>query len=166
MHEIAVVLAGAALAATGMSCTAVAAPAPFFEYDAAPGAHPVSGRSGSYAQDRLADMSGNAGTVKIFTDGWRDEWTVVLKAPAGQQLVPGTYRNAKRYEEGHGPTPGLEVVHSGIGCEDVFGSFTIDRYEHGEGAAVTAFDGSLEHRCGAPDAPPLKVRVSYRAPTG
>ncbi|WP_086827216.1 hypothetical protein [Allokutzneria sp. NRRL B-24872] len=166
MHKIAAILAGAAFAVTGLTGTAVAAPAPFFEYDAAAGAHPVSGRSGSYVQDHLAEMSGNGHIVRVFTSGWRDEWMVTLKAPAGQKLVPGTYWDARRYEEGHGPTPGIEVVHSGIYCEDAYGQFTIDRYEHGDGAEVIAFDGSLEHRCGAPDAPPLKIRVSYRQPTG
>ena len=79
--------------------------------------------------------------------GLRDNWTIELAPPVGQQLHVGTYTDAQRSafrEPGH---PGLDAFGDGRGCNTLTGSFTITALVADSTGAVKALAATFEQHC-------------------
>ncbi len=74
-------------------------------------------------------------------------WHLNLSAPAGQQLVPGTYASATRYPFQASTVPGLDFSGCGRGCNELSGQFTVTEAVYGDGGAVERFHATFEQHC-------------------
>ena len=111
---------------------------------------------------RLTD-SGNAVAVDVSggSDPSGDGFTFQFAAPSGQSLTDGTYANATRYPFQASTVPGLSVYGDGRGCNNDYGSFTID--DIGAGRLWLTF----EQHCEGLSAPALfgEIRIGEPAST-
>ena len=83
-------------------------------------------------------------SVSVWTDTW---WNLELEAPAGQQLVPGTYEGATRYPFNDAHEPGLTLSGDGRGCNTSTGRFVVHEAEYGPFGYVINFRASFEQHC-------------------
>jgi hypothetical protein len=74
-------------------------------------------------------------------------WDIDLAAPAGQQLLVGTYANAIRYPFQAPGQPGLAFSYNSRGCNELSGSFVILQAVYGPANTVTSFHATLEQHC-------------------
>jgi hypothetical protein len=139
-----------------------------FEGDA--GAHPVDGRSGTWASPgyevRFWEYENVVKADAASWDGW--DWIrIEIGGPAGAPLEPGTYTGARHPSPGHdGPT--IKVVAAtretgGLSCGDDRATVTVERVERDEYGTLTAFDADVEHRCGAESGPALRAHLHFTA---
>jgi hypothetical protein len=92
-----------------------------------------------------------------------DYWSLTFAAPAGQQLLPGTYANAQRASSRSFGSPGLEVTGDFRGCGTVTGSFTVLDATYEPSGYVDSFHATFEQHCeGA--APALRGEVQVVNP--
>jgi hypothetical protein len=90
-------------------------------------------------------------------------WSLEFAAPAGQQLVPGTYTGAQRASSRAPGAPGLDVDGDGRGCSTVTGSFTVLDAVYEPSGYVDSFHAVFEQHCeGA--APALRGEVQVTNP--
>lgn len=94
--------------------------------------------------------------LSVSVDSGTDFWTVDLRAPAGETLHPGRYRDAERASFTTGRSPGLDVSGVGRGCNQVWGSFDVDQIATDASGAVTMLEASFVQRCESATAPALK----------
>ena len=90
------------------------------------------------------------------------DWNIELAAPAGQKFAVGTYTNVQRAPFQTGGAAGLSVFGDGRGCNQVFGSFTInsmttDRRQ----LEYHSLDVTYEQHCESPDAPALRGELKW-----
>jgi hypothetical protein len=120
----------------------------------------------SPADTFLVNGNGNAMRVDVHPADYPNEfWQLELAAPAGQQLTPGTYANARRWPFQATSEPGLSVFGDGRGCNTLTGSFTVLSASYGPYGYPVNFDATFEQHCEG-FAPALRgeVRVSNPNP--
>jgi hypothetical protein len=121
------------------------------------------GRTTTYTNSTsVFGLSGTTAGLSYSVSGQRDDWTVELAPPAGEQLHVGTYTNAQRAafrEPGH---PGLDVGGDGRGCNTLTGSFTIRELVADATGAVKALSATFEQHCEG-GTPALHGTIHYYA---
>src|SRR5579862_276901 len=65
--------------------------------------------------------------LRFATPSFSEWWDVDLVAPVGTTLSPGTYYGAERAPFQTGRAPGLTVDGDGRGCNNDYGTFTINQ---------------------------------------
>jgi hypothetical protein len=90
-------------------------------------------------------------------------WSLEFAAPAGQQLVPGTYTGAQRASSRAPGAPGLDVNGDGRGCSTVTGSFTVLDAVYEPSGYVDSFHAVFEQHCEGL-APALRGEVQVTNP--
>jgi hypothetical protein len=90
-------------------------------------------------------------------------WSLEFAAPAGQQLVPGTYTGAQRVSWRDRGAPGLDVNGDGRGCSRVTGSFTVLDAVYEPSGYVDSFHAVFEQHCEGL-APALRGEVRVNNP--
>jgi hypothetical protein len=124
-----------------------------YRFTSDPGDFIGGGKSKSYTNSTtIFGLSGTTAGITYSVSGQRDDWTIELAPPVGQQLHVGTYTDAQRSpfrDPGH---PGLEVTGDGRGCNTLTGSFTITQLVVDATGAVKALAATFEQHCegGAP----------------
>jgi len=101
-------------------------------------------------------------TVTVTTGAIHGLWTVVIGAPDGRRLEPGTYDDVARI-----PGPGqahLEVTVEHRGCGETYGSFTVHDIAYGSRGYVESLDATFIQHCEEPTAPALRGEVHVTAP--
>ena len=93
------------------------------------------------------------------------EWWYVNVAPAaGGALAVGTYGGAQRAAFRAAGAPGLDVYGDGRGCNQVFGSFTVDSIATDASGTVTELALHFTQNCESATAPPLNGSVKWQVP--
>ena len=134
-----------------------------YQYKSAPGDYIGLGQSDRYnPQNATLSVSGDASylTFSVSTD--TEFWSVVLAAPIGEELHPGTYYNAERAAFRTGRSPGLDVYGDGRGCNQIWGSFAINQIETDTSGNVTLLDATFSQSCESATAPLLQGIVKYK----
>jgi hypothetical protein len=107
-----------------------------------------------------------------------DLWQGRFSAPAGQQLVPGVYTDARRFEDA--THPGLDVGGAGRGCNATTGQFTVLDVSYGPYGYLESVHLTFEQHCeglvpalygeidlvGPPAPPPLEVHLTVANSSG
>lgn len=135
-----------------------------FSFEAEEGAHPVSGRSGTWtAPDYEIMVWENENLLKIDAADWNDGdfIRVELNAPSLVPLTTGDYLGARERDIASG-NPGMLVVSNGLGCVDVYGEFHIERLERDAAGTLVGLDADFSQSCGAPNGPLLNGRIHYQ----
>jgi hypothetical protein len=159
-------LVTAALLSVACAVGGVLAAAPAQAYPAVSGSltlasepgDPVGG-GGTYALGTAAgdafdvrgETEGGAGTVsriQVIADDGVERWGVLLTAPDGRGLVPGTYPGAVRNPYGSG-LPGITIERwNAWGCtSETVGSFTVTEAVYGTSNYVETFHATFEQHC-------------------
>ena len=108
----------------------------------------------------VVDSSYADGVLTVTTSNGFLASTIVLAAPIGEELEPGTYPETAPHPAPPG-TPGIAVTIEGRSCAGSSGQFTIDEAAFGAGGAVVAFSGRFEQRCDGADGTLFgEIRVS------
>jgi hypothetical protein len=119
-----------------------------YRFASDPGDYIGGGKTKSYTNSTsIFGLSGTTAGLSYTVSGQRDDWTVELAPPAGQQLHVGTYTDAQRAafrDPGH---PGLDASGDGRGCNTLTGSFTITQLVTDASGAVTALAATFEQHC-------------------
>jgi len=134
-----------------------------YQFSSDPGDYIGGGRTRAYTNSTsVFSLAGTAAGLRFGVSGQRDNWSVELAPPAGEQLRPGRYVDAQRAsfrEPGH---PGLDVSGNGRGCNTLTGSFTITELVTDATGAVVALAATFEQHCeGA--APALRGTIHFYA---
>ncbi|MEU6826176.1 hypothetical protein ABZ921_36655 [Streptomyces atriruber] len=133
-----------------------------YSYTSAEGDYIGQGKSGTY-KDPQSPMR-ISGTAESLTVSLPDaEWSIDIAAPRGDKLRPGVYRGAERAAFRTGRSPGLDVSGGSRGCNEVYGSFSVNQIETDVDGNVTLLDASFTQNCENATAPALKGAVKYRA---
>jgi hypothetical protein len=90
-------------------------------------------------------------------------WSLEFAAPAGQQLVPGTYTGAERAVSRDPGAPGLDVSGDYRACNTVSGSFTVLDAVYEPSGYVDSFHAVFEQHCEGM-APALRGEVQVTNP--
>lgn len=121
------------------------------------------GQTFSYSNaDAQISVYGDLTSVVMDVRGTQS-WYAIFVAPAGRQLVAGTYRGATR-PPFQGSGAGLSWSGNGRGCNETFGTFVIDsiRWSTTTASTPVALDLQFEQHCeGAP--PGLHGSIHWRA---
>ena len=130
-----------------------------FSFLSATGDFIGGGEPADYVGASNVSVSGTLGAATV-TAG---PWNLNLAAPAGQQLVPGTYTGATRYPFNTGTAPGLTVSGDSRGCDDDYGTFTIYEISADSTGTLTSLNATFEQTCETTTSPPLAGFVRYNA---
>jgi hypothetical protein len=140
------------------SAAAAAAEEPSrFVYDAEANAFPITAVNGELATPQTELIvsqrvwDNNTLHVSASNDRTRTYYTVDLSRHDGNLITPGTYTDQKAL-----------VINWNLGCIDDRADFTVDRLDLDDRGIVTAFDGSVEHRCGDKPDNAFRAKISYR----
>jgi hypothetical protein len=135
-------------------------PGATFSFNADKGAHPVSYRSGVWSSppnEFMIDERDNV--VRIDVESGTDDIRIELGAPARVPIEAGRYPGARNIA--HFPdSPGMQVISRGLGCDDDYGEFVVDKIER-DGGTLVALDAGFVQSCGGADEPALRGRVHY-----
>lgn len=127
-----------------------------FVFDAEVNAFPITATNGELTTPQTELIVSQRGWdnntlhVSASNDRTRTYYTVDLSRHDGNLITPGTYTDQKAL-----------VINWGLGCIDDKADFTVDRLDLDDLGIVTAFDGSVEHRCGDKPDNALRVKVHY-----
>jgi Big-like domain-containing protein len=91
-------------------------------------------------------------------------WYVNVAPPSGGALAVGTYDGAQRAAFRSAGAPGLDVYGDGRGCNQVFGSFTVDSITTDASGTVTEVALRFTQNCETATAPPLNGDVQWQVP--
>ena len=72
-------------------------------------------------------------------------WSIVLAAKQGSQLVPGTYELARRFSSA--TNPGLDFTGNGRGCNQTTGGFVVHEAQFSGANTVERFRVTFEQHC-------------------
>ena len=129
------------------------------------------GQGGSYSFSTPGNLffarsseDGSTITVSVRPDAVDTTyWSLQFAAPAGQQLVPGTYTGAQRAISRDPGAPGLDVNGDGRACNRVAGSFTVLDATYEPSGYVDSFHAVFEQHCEGL-APALRGEVQVANP--
>jgi hypothetical protein len=114
------------------------------QFTSDPGDFVGQGRTYSFgppANDILVEATRSL--VKLSTGTWYGEF----EAPPGQQLEPGrTYDGARRYPF-NDAAPGLSITGEHRGCNELSGTFTVNRIEFDAAGTLRAFEVTFVRHC-------------------
>ncbi|WP_306336067.1 hypothetical protein [Streptomyces sp. KL118A] len=161
---VGVAVAGGLIAVAAPAQAAAGAPVAVssYSYTSAEGDYIGQGESGTY-KDPQSPMR-ISGTAESLTVSLPDaQWSIDIAAPRGDKLRPGVYRGAERAAFRTGRSPGLDVSGGSRGCNEVYGSFSVNQIETDADGNVTLLDASFTQNCESATAPALKGAVKYRA---
>jgi len=102
------------------------------------------GRSWSFGPPADAmQVSASRTLVMLSTRDWYAEF----EAPVGEQLESGrTYEGARRYPF-NDAAPGLSISGDGRGCNELSGTFTVNKIEFDAAGTLRAFEVTFEQHC-------------------
>jgi hypothetical protein len=106
-------------------------------------------------------MHGTAGGLTYSVSGQRDNWTVNLQPPTGQQLQVGTYSGAQLTASTG--VPGLNASGDGRGCSSGSGSFTINAIQADSSGNVIALNATFIQYCGTSTTAALHGTINFYA---
>ena len=102
------------------------------------------GQSYSFATPEAGFATHSDGTTVQILVGF---WNLKFAAPAGQQLLPGTYTGATRAPFRNAGEPGLEVSSDTRGCNEVNGEFTVLDASYGPFGYLQSFHATFIQHC-------------------
>ena len=88
-----------------------------------------------------------AGYPQFTVSSPTDSFVIMISAPAGQPLVPGTYESAQRSAFRAAGHPGIDVFGDGHGCNTVAGRFVVDDATYDATGNVLTFSARFEDHC-------------------
>ena len=142
---------------------AASTPVTAYSYSSAPGDWVGQGQSNTYTSPGTTfAMSGTAGYLRLYMTTSTENWTVTLAAPLGSQLSPGTYTGAQRAAFRTGSAPGIDVYGDGRGCNNDYGSFTINEIGADLSGNVISLDATFSQNCETASAPALTGHLQYQ----
>jgi hypothetical protein len=111
--------------------------------------------------DMTVSISGTANhlSVNVHDATYSSWWSVTLSAGTGDTLRPGSYLKAERDPFRTGRSPGLDASGDGRGCNEVYGSFTVNQIGFDATGAVDLADVSFVRRCESATAPAFKGTI-------
>lgn len=129
---------------------------PPFEFITGGGTKILTGQNGTLT------FAHNGGSVAAVWQGpaLEDYYSVVLAAPLGTELVPGSYVGAVSPFVRDGAKPGLEALGFGRGCATVDSSFVVYEAAYGPGNRIERFAADAEHGCGGVPKLHISVRIN------
>lgn len=109
-----------------------------------PGDYISQGRSWSFGPPADGmQVSASRTLVMLATRDWNAEF----EAPVGERLASGrTYEGARRYPF-NDAAPGLAIHGDGRGCNELSGTFTVNKIEFDDAGTLRAFDVTFEQHC-------------------
>jgi len=149
-HRTLTALLGCALAPAAPST-----PTSFLSFQSDPGDYIGGGASQNYTLATMkfvgwGDSVQPAVNISVETPtggGSFVRWSLSMKAPSGQQLLPGTYNNATRYPFQAAGVPGLSFSGNGRGCNTLTGSFVVLEAVYGPQGEIERFHATFEQHC-------------------
>ena len=153
-----------------------------FSFTSDPDDYIGAGQSRTFTLDdasitsRSSDNGGHFGlNIFPFSGGF---WFFDIAAPAGSQLVPGSYEGAVRYPFQSAGQPGLSVSGDGRGCNTVTGRFDVLDVAFGPNGYIERLHARFEQHCeggvpalygevnivNPPPPPPLEMSLQIDAP--
>jgi hypothetical protein len=144
----------AVIAAAGLALSAAPAHAQpvttgSLAFNGDPGDYISGGRPHSYSTGAgdVLSVNSNEGYLSVSVTGHDGAWwSLDLAASSGQTLAVGTYLDAHRYPF-QGSGPGLDISGDGRGCNQLTGSFEIQKLVSGPNGYVEALDATYEQHC-------------------
>jgi PKD domain len=130
-----------------------------FSFLSAPGDYIGGGSSVDVVGTPAVSAGGSLSEAQADAGGW----TLNLAAPAGEQLVPGTYTGATRTPFNTGTEPGLTLTGDGRGCNQDFGTFTIYEIAADSTGKLTKLNATFNQTCESTTAPPLAGFIRFNA---
>jgi hypothetical protein len=109
-------------------------------------------------------ITGTAADLTVYVSAPDANWTIRLAAAPGQTLTPGTYTDVQRAAFRTAGHPGLDVYGQGRGCNNVFGSFVINRIGTDGAGAINLLDATIVQNCEQLTAVPLLATLRWNAP--
>jgi hypothetical protein len=144
----------AAAAATGSTS---------FAYTSAAGDYIGQGQSETFtpSADVTVTVSGNQThlSVDAHSADYSSWWSVGLSAGSGHTLEPGTYPGAERDSFKTGRSPGLDASGDGRGCNEVYGSFTVNQIGFDASGALNLADVTFVQHCESSTSPAFKGTI-------
>jgi hypothetical protein len=110
-----------------------------------------------YGDTTIFTLNGTDVNFQYTVSGMRDDWTVVVSAPSGKRLRPGTYPTAVFADRTHA---GLDVFGDGRGCSSNTGTLIIDAITVGKSGNITSLSARFEQHCEG-GAPALQGIIRY-----
>jgi hypothetical protein len=112
-------------------------------------------------------IEGNNGleiNIDSIAEKTSSRWNLQFRAPAGQELTPGSYEGVVRAPF-RTSTPGLEAYGNGNGCNAVVGRFRVHEIFRDGAGNITSLAVDFEHRCDFPTGakPPLLGTLRYNS---
>jgi len=155
------------VAALPMASAAAATTTTFLNMSGEPGDFILGGQQRAFTPDNAVfseTYDGSLLQVNVNTPAPAFEfWTVVLAAPPGSPLVPGTYSDAvSAFIRGPGQN-GIDIFGDGRGCDFTSGSFTVNEAIYGPHNYVQTFDATFTQFCDNASGP-LTGEVSIANP--
>jgi len=146
-------------------CESSATPAKtLYSYTSAPGDYIGGGSTNTYtASNATISVNGTKAFLTLTVSTPTEFWFVELAAPSGEKLRPGRFYNAERASFRTGRAPGLDVSGDGRGCNEVWGTFTINQISADVSGKVAVLDATFMQQCELPTAPVLTGVVKFNA---
>lgn len=135
-----------------------------FSYVSAPGDPVGRGTSGTFTPPSATiTVSGNYAHVSAQIRTTTDWWLIDIAAPHGRIFASGaTFVGASRYPFNQPTEPGLSVGSTGTGCNQDFGSFTVNQIGADFSGEVNTLDLDFTQTCDSTTAPPLMGHLQYQ----
>lgn len=135
-----------------------------FSYVSSPGDPVGGGQGGSYAPPSAAiALYGTQGGIHARIATASDLWSIDIVPAQGTDLQSGiTFSEATRYPFNLPTQPGLAVTGRGVGCNQDYGSFTVNQIGADSAGQVNLIDVTFTQSCESLTAPPLTGRLEYQ----
>jgi hypothetical protein len=109
-------------------------------------------------------IAGTTADLTVYVSSPGTNWSIRLAAAPGQTLAPGSYTDVQRAAFRTAGHPGLDVSGQGRGCNNVFGSFVINRIGTDGAGTVNLLDATIVQNCEQLTAVPLLATLRWNAP--
>ncbi|MEY2423999.1 MAG: hypothetical protein QOI95_4066 [Acidimicrobiaceae bacterium] len=122
-----------------------------------------AGGTASYVPaDGSVNVTGVANGFNLNVSAGNENWTALAAAPAGQNLQAGTTYQTRRFQDA---TYGrLDVSGDGRGCNQTFGTLTINAVGFDGSGNMTLLDATFVQECESPTAPRLVGSITLNVP--
>jgi hypothetical protein len=112
--------------------------------------------------DSIINVSGTADRINAFAAKGALDFTMEFTPGVGRVFQPGTYRDAERVPFETGRSPGLSVTSGSSGCNQVYGSITVDQISLDADGNLEMLDLSFVQHCESADTPPLRGTILFK----